>query len=101
MKKLFIPVFMLCVSINAQNPSAKEIIEKVDKNMSAESRVFTSKMVIHNPRNTRTVESKSWSVGEKKSYTEYVSPPREQGTKMLKLEDQLWIFSPSTDRIIP
>src|SRR5664280_2457643 len=100
MKKLVIPVLMLCVSLNAQNPSAKEIIEKVDKNMSAESRVFTSKMIIHNPRNTRTVESKSWNIGEKKAYTEYLSPAREQGTKMLKLEDQLWIFSPETDRII-
>jgi outer membrane lipoprotein-sorting protein len=100
MKKLVIPVFMLCVSLNAQNPSAKEIIEKVDKNMSADSRVFTSKMIIHNPRNTRTVESKSWNIGEKKAYTEYLSPAREQGTKMLKLEDQLWIFSPETDRII-
>ncbi len=100
MKKIVIPMFMLCVSINAQNPSAMEIIEKVDKNMSADSRVFTSKMVIHNRRNTRTIESKSWSMGEKKSYTEYLSPAREQGTKMLKLDDQLWIFSPSTDRII-
>jgi outer membrane lipoprotein-sorting protein len=100
MRKAVIPFFLMCISLNAQNPSAKEIIEKVDRNMSADSRVFTSRMVIHNPRNTRTVESKSWSLGEKKSYTEYLSPPREQGTKMLKLEDQLWIFSPSTDRII-
>ena len=100
MKKYIIPLFMLCISLNAQNPSAREIIEKVDKNMSAETRIFTSKMVIHNPRNTRTIESKSWNMGEKKSYTEYLFPPREQGTKMLKLEDQLWIFSPSTDRII-
>ena len=100
MKNIIAPMLLLCVSINAQNPSAKEIIEKVDKNMSAESRIFTSKMVIHNPRNTRTIESKIWSIGEKKSYSEYLSPPREQGTKMLKLEDQLWIFSPSTDRII-
>jgi hypothetical protein len=100
MRKLVIPIFMLCVSINAQNPSAREIIEKVDKNMSAESRVFTSRMIIHNPRNTRTIESKSWSMGETKSYTEYISPPREQGTKMLKLDNLLWIFSPSTDRII-
>ncbi len=37
---------------------------------------------------------------DKKSYTEYLSPAREQGTKMLKLEDQLWIYSPSTDRTI-
>ena len=100
MKKIIIPLFLLGVSLNAQNPSARELIEKVDKNMSADSRVFTSKMIIHNPRNTRSVESKSWSLGEKKSYTEYLSPPREQGTKMLKLDDQLWIFSPSTDRII-
>jgi outer membrane lipoprotein-sorting protein len=100
MKKILIPLLLICAASNAQTPTAKEIIEKVDKNMSAESRIFTSKMVIHNRRNTRTIESKSWSMGEKKSYTEYVSPPREQGTKMLKLEDQLWIFSPSTDRII-
>lgn len=100
MKRIVLPMFMLCVSLNAQNPSAREIIDKVDKNMSADSRVFTSKMIIHNRRSTRTIESKSWSMGEKKSYTEYLSPPREQGTKMLKLEDQLWIFSPSTDRII-
>lgn len=100
MKNIAIPMLLLSVSLTAQNPSAKEIIEKVDKNMSADSRVFTSKMVIHNPRNTRTVESKSWSMGETKSYTEYISPPREQGTKMLKLDNLLWIFSPATDRII-
>jgi len=91
---------MLCTALNAQYPSASEIIEKVDRNMSADSRVFTSTMTIHSPRNTRTIESKSWSMGENKSYTEYVSPPREQGTKMLKLDNLLWIYSPSTDRII-
>lgn len=100
MKNIAILMLLLCVSLNAQNPSAREIIEKVDKNMSAETRIFTSKMVIHNARNTRTIESKSWSLGETKSFTEYLSPPREQGTKMLKLENLLWIFSPSTDRII-
>jgi outer membrane lipoprotein-sorting protein len=100
MRNILIPMLLLSVSLTAQNPSAKELIEKIDKNMSAESRVFTSKMVIHNLRNTRTVESKSWSMGETKSYTEYISPPREQGTKMLKLDNLLWIFSPSTDRII-
>jgi outer membrane lipoprotein-sorting protein len=100
MRKIIIPLLLVCFSLNAQNPSAKDILDKIDKNMSSESRIFTSKMVIHNKRNTRTVESKSWSKGEKKSFSEYLSPPREQGTKMLKLDDQLWIFSPSTDRII-
>ncbi|MFZ2896490.1 MAG: outer membrane lipoprotein-sorting protein, partial [Saprospiraceae bacterium] len=39
-------------------------------------------------------------MGDKRSFTEYLSPAREAGTKMLKLENQLWIYSPSTDRTI-
>ena len=81
-------------------PNADEILDKVDRNMSSENRVFESSMTIHGKRNSRTVTSKSYSVGDKKSYTEYLSPAREQGTKMLKLENQLWIYSPSTDRTI-
>ncbi len=57
-------------------------------------------MVIHGKRGIREISSKSYSEGDKKSFTEYISPAREQGTKMLKLENQLWIYSPSTDRII-
>jgi outer membrane lipoprotein-sorting protein len=57
-------------------------------------------MVIHGRRTSRTIESKSWGQGEGKAFTEYLAPAREKGTKMLKLEDKLWIYSPSTDRII-
>jgi outer membrane lipoprotein-sorting protein len=57
-------------------------------------------MIIHGPRTSRTIEAKSWSVGDSRAYTEYLAPAREAGTKMLKLEDQLWIYSPATDRTI-
>ncbi len=57
-------------------------------------------MTIRGNRANRTITSKTFSEGEKKSFTEYLSPAREQGTKMLKLEHQLWIYSPSTDRTI-
>jgi outer membrane lipoprotein-sorting protein len=98
-------IIILLLAVNfaaafAQKPDGKEILLRIDKNMSAETRVFTSKMIIHGKRTVRTVESKSSVEGEKKSYTEYLFPAREQGTKMLKLEDQLWIYSPSSDRII-
>jgi outer membrane lipoprotein-sorting protein len=46
------------------------------------------------------VVSKSWIQGKEKSFTEYLDPPRERGTKMLKIEDQLWTYTPSTDRTI-
>lgn len=81
-------------------PDANQILEKVDQNLNSDNRVYESKMVIHGRRNDRTITSKAWSVGDEKALTEYLSPAREEGTKMLKLEDQLWIYSPSTDRTI-
>lgn len=93
-------IIIFIIPVNAQEPSGKEILDRIDQNMSSDSRVFTSKMVIHGRRGSRTVESKSWAVGEHKSFTQYLAPAREKDTKMLKLEDQLWMYSPSTDRTI-
>ena len=94
-------LFVVLVSLSGFTyPDAKEILDKVDRNMSSKNRVFESTMVIHGRRTTRTLTSRTYSEGTKKSFTEYLSPAREQGTKMLKLEDKLWIYSPSTDRII-
>jgi outer membrane lipoprotein-sorting protein len=86
--------------IGLSQPGADAILKKVEKNMSSDNRVFESTMTIWGNRSSRTISSRTYSVEDKKSFTEYLSPAREQGTKMLKLENQLWIYSPSTDRII-
>ncbi len=86
---------------NAQNfPSGKTILDKVDKNMSAKTRVLTASMEVGTERTKRTMVSKTYGEGDHKAYTEYLAPVREKGTKMLKLDDKLWIYSPSTDRTI-
>jgi outer membrane lipoprotein-sorting protein len=100
MKKSIYTFLMTFFFIGLQAQSADEILKKVDQNMSSENRVFESSMTIHGKRESRTITAKTYSVGIKKSYTEYLSPAHEQGTKMLKLENQLWIYSPSTDRTI-
>ena len=100
MKKL---IFLIICSLTIQassQPSGKDLLNLIDKNLSARTRILTAKMVISGLRGSRTIEFNSWGEGENKAYTEYISPAREKGTKMLKLEDKLWIFSPSTDRII-
>jgi outer membrane lipoprotein-sorting protein len=80
--------------------SVQDIIKAMDNNLNAKSRILTSKMVVHGRRSTRTIESKNWVVGTDQAFTEYLSPPREAGTKMLKLGDKLWTYSPQTDRVI-
>lgn len=95
-------LLLLIVSIlQAQNyPNAKSIIDKVDNNLSAKTRTMTVKMEIAGARTTRTMTAIIYSIGDKKAFTEYLSPAREKGTKMLKLENQLWIYSPATDRTV-
>ena len=80
--------------------SADDIMKAMDKNLNAESRIITSRMVVRGRRSSRTIESKNWVVGTNLAFTEYLSPPREAGTKMLKLGEKLYTYSPQTDRVI-
>ena len=100
-----IKIFIFIISLSLLNGQASDmtvsdIIAAMDKNLNAKSRVLTSKMVVHGRRTTRTIESKNWVVGIDLAFTEYLSPAREKGTKMLKLGDKLWTYSPQTDRVI-
>ena len=100
-----IKIFTFIISLSLLNGqdgdiSIDEIITKIDKNLNAKSRILTSKMVVHGRRLSRTIESKNWVIGTNQAFTEYLSPAREAGTKMLKLNDKLWTYSPQTDRVI-
>ncbi len=84
----------------SEEMSVGDIIQAMDNNLNAKSRILTSKMIVHGRRSSRTIESKNWVVGIDQAFTEYLYPPREAGTKMLKLDDKLWTYSPQTDRVI-
>jgi len=99
--KFFLIVLLIFPEMSmAQTPNGNEILRKIDENTTAENMIVTSTMVIHGRRTSRSMTAKSWIQGTEQSFTEYLSPPREAGTKMLKLEDELWMYSPQTDRTI-
>ena len=87
-------------ALGSQGLTAAQILDAVDRNLSSDNQVITSRMVVHGRRASRTIVSKSWVVGTEKAFTEYLSPPREAGTKMLKVGNQLRIYSPQTDRVL-
>ena len=96
-------IFILSFTLlpgQSDDMSVQDIIKAMDDNLNAKSRVLTSKMIVHGRRSSRTIESKNWVVGIDQAFTEYLSHPREAGTKMLKLNDKLWTYSPQTDRVI-
>ena len=100
MKKLSTSIIISLIFFQLNAQDAKTILDKVDRNMSSKNRIMETSMTIHGKRSSRTLTSKTWSEGTEKSFSEYLSPAADKGTKMLKLEGQLWIYSPSTDRII-
>jgi outer membrane lipoprotein-sorting protein len=101
MIKILISILSFAFLLGQSNDmSVQDIIRAMDDNLNAKSRILTSKMIVHGRRSSRTIESKNWVVGIDLAFTEYLSPPREAGTKMLKLGDKLWTYSPQTDRVI-
>ncbi|MDB4227574.1 outer membrane lipoprotein-sorting protein, partial [Flavobacteriaceae bacterium] len=79
---------------------ALKIIEEIDKNMFSKTQIVTSEMIVYGKRKKRIIRSRGYSMGKENNFTEYLFPEREKGTKMLKLNERLWIYSPTTDRTI-
>lgn len=100
MKKRISVISIILISFGLMGQDANAILDKIDANMSADNVITEASMTIHGKRNSRTMVSKTYTVGSEKSFTEYLAPKRDAGTKMLKMDDKLWIYSPSTDRTI-
>ena len=62
-KKMMYMIFFSFVSSQIENISVDDIINNMDKNLNAKSRVLKSKMVVHGRRSSRTIESKNWVSG--------------------------------------
>ena len=98
---LVISIVSLISTGNAQMPSGDEILNRIDKNQVFGKAVSTSTMIVHSRTGDRTIQSKAWSKDNDNAFVEYLAPAREKGKKMLKLEKNLWIYTPEpSDRII-
>jgi len=98
---LFLAAFLAgAAGLAGQAPPGDEILRRIDENIGSDNKVIVARMTIHGRRGSRTIKSMSWIQGTDRSFTEFLEPAREKGTKMLKLGDELWTYTPSTDRII-
>lgn len=78
----------------------QKLIEAIDRNFWSATKFIEGRLIIDNGRRERTLTMETRMEGVVKSYSHYLSPPRERGTKMLKMENRMWIYTPQTDRKI-
>ncbi len=80
--------------------SAEELLDRIDKNMVFKSAHMEADMVITVKKRVITKRFISYSVGNEKSYMEFLSPPRDKGSKILRLDDIVKVYYPSAERVM-
>ncbi len=78
----------------------QKLLEEVDDNLWSNTKHIESRVIIDNGRLERVLEMESWMEGAERAYSFYKAPPREKGTRMLKIGSKLWMYTPRTDRKI-
>lgn len=95
---------LLMVPLSAIAPlqgiTAKEVVQKADKNMRGETSQATMTIRIVRPTWDREMEMKTWSKGEDYAMILITSPARERGTAFLKRKNEVWNWVPSIERTI-
>jgi len=85
----------------AQQLTAKEIITKADEKFNGEMSGYSvMSMTIVRPSWQRTVEFKSWSLGDDYALTIITAPAREKGQTFLKRGNEMWSWNPAISRLI-
>ena len=106
-EKILAALFASCVLMlsaswpaGAGESDAQRLLTAVDDNLWSNTKTITGRLIIDNGRRERVLTWEVWMEGVERSFSHYLSPPREKGTKMLKIEDKLWLYTPRTDRKI-
>ena len=86
--------------VNAQDLSAKEIIQKATDKLNGRSSKGTMKMTVVRPSWSREVSMKSWSMGDDYYMILVTEPVKDKGQTFLKLQTDMWNWMPSISKMI-
>lgn len=101
LKFAFVTALILAFgNINAQELTAKQIIEKADEKSRGISSKGTMAMTIVRPSWERTIEMKNWSKGTDMFMIYITSPAKEKGQVFLKVGKEMWNYVPTISRMI-
>lgn len=82
------------------DPAATEIVRKALEHWRADSSQSRSRMTVHRPEWSREMSLESWTKGMTHSLVRFTAPARDAGSASLKIENEMWSFSPKVRRVI-
>jgi len=87
--------------LKGQDLSATEIVKKAEDKFNGEKSGYSEmSMTVVRPSWQRTIELKSWSLGDDYSLALIMAPAREKGQSFLKRGKEMWSWNPAINRLI-
>ena len=93
-------ILLVGTAAPAQDLTAFDILDRIDQNMVFDTAYSEVDMNITIRNRTIRKKMVSYSQGNERSFIEFLSPARDRGTKILKIEDIVKIYYPSAERIM-
>lgn len=103
MRKIVLIIIVIVMFLGVgrgDTPTPEEILDRIDKNMVYKTAYTEMDMEIKIKNRTITKQFTSYSNGNTKSFIQFLSPPRDKDTKILKIDKVVKIYYPSAERIM-
>ncbi len=84
-------LFLTSTTSAEETPTPGELLSAVDHNLVFESRSTKATMRVVKPKRTKEYTLMSYGRGADEAATEFLSPARDAGKKMLKRGDERWM----------
>ena len=91
---------VLFSSAPAQDPSGRDILDRVERLLWGNSVQGEYEMSITTPRWQRTLGLRVWMERPNRSFVRIMSPAKEAGIGSLRIGSEMWNYLPSVERVI-
>jgi outer membrane lipoprotein-sorting protein len=104
MMKVKVSAFVLLFVVTAafvygQNPSAEELLRRVDDNEIYTTIEYNGEMIIEYQNKRFVKNMRAWARENSDSFIEFTNP-EDRGTKYLKKSGRLYVYSPDTEEVM-
>jgi outer membrane lipoprotein-sorting protein len=102
-------IAVVCVAISllsatrlsrADDPSARQAVERIARLLVAKSSIATLTMQISNGSGEHDLSMKVWSAGCKDVLLRILTPSSQANTAILKIDNDVWYYLPKTNRTV-
>jgi outer membrane lipoprotein-sorting protein len=97
---LVLVALAVCGRAAAQEPSGREIVDRVENLLWSKTMQGEFEMTIATPRWTRTLSLRVWLDRPKRSFIRILAPPKEAGIGSLRIGAEMWNYLPNVERTI-